>query len=227
MPIGSTLLIVSAFAVFVGSASAFCPEPKQQVSSEFFTSDAVFTGTVQTERTVPEKGSTYDGWVYRLRIREKFRGSVRDTTEVFTEHTSGRFPLVVGETYLLFAYMDDGQLTITNCGNSGFLLQINDLIPQIRKIKSSEEIAIKEAAAEAVRLGYVIEAMSMSVKTPWDTVLSRNDTDAYTVEKRNKLSGREYFEVYFAPKRIDMKGGDIAVFVDAHSGKVLTSYRGK
>jgi hypothetical protein len=136
----SFLTVFAVLALFVGSAGAFCLEPHPKVSAEFFKSDAVFVGTVLTERTVPEKDGADDGddgWVYRLRIKQTFRGSVRDAVEVFTENNSGRFQLVVGETYLLFAYKEQGHLTIYNCGNSGSLSQTEDLIPQIKKIKKT------------------------------------------------------------------------------------------
>ncbi len=133
----SSLAIVAGLALFVGSAGAVCLEPHPKVSAEFFKSDAVFIGTVLKERTIPEKGGAYDGWMYRLRVKQTFRGSVRDTAEVFTENSSGRFPLVVGETYLLFAYKQVGRLTIDNCGNSGPLSRAEDLISQIRKVKKT------------------------------------------------------------------------------------------
>jgi len=133
----SFLTVIAALALFVRPAGAVCLEPHPKVSAEFFKSDAVFVGTVLTERTVPEKDGAYDGWVYRLRIKQTFRGSVRDAVEVFTENSSGRFPLVVGETYLLLAYKEQGRLTIDNCGNSGSLSQTEDLIPQIKKIKKT------------------------------------------------------------------------------------------
>jgi len=133
----SALGVVVALALFVGSADAVCLEPHPKVSAEFFKSDAVFVGTVLTESTVPEKDEAYGGWVYRLRIKKTFRGLVGDTVEVFTENSSGRYPLVVGETYLLFADTSDGRLTITNCGNSSLLSQSEDLIRQIRMIKET------------------------------------------------------------------------------------------
>ncbi len=134
---------VAALLLFVDSAGAVCPEPHPKVCAEFFKSDAVFVGTVLTERTVPERERAYDGWVYRLRVRQTFRGAVRDILEVFTENSSGRFPLVVGETYLLFASVDEGRLTIDNCGNSGPLSQLQNLIPQIRKIKRTSGAEIE------------------------------------------------------------------------------------
>jgi hypothetical protein len=128
------LTIVAAQILFVRSAAAVCPQPHPRVCAEFFKSDAVFVGTVIAERSVPGQGYAYEGWVYSLRAKKIYRGPVRDTIEVFTENSSGRFPLEVGKTYLLFAYMDERRLTIDNCGNSEEFPRAGDAIRQIKQL---------------------------------------------------------------------------------------------
>lgn len=140
-PTLSFLGIVAAQILFVKSAVAVCPEPHPRVCAEFFKSNAVFIGTVIAERTVPARADFYDGWVYRLRAKKIYRGPVRETIEVFTGNDNARFPLEVGKTYLLFAYMYDGRLTIDNCGNSEEFHQAGEAIRQIEDLLKNAKSA--------------------------------------------------------------------------------------
>ena len=113
---------------------AVCPKPDPKVCSEFFKSDAVFIGKVESHRTLPPKGSYYDGWLYHLRVRRVFRGTLGETVDVFTENSSGRFPLQVSREYLLFASQGEGRLEVDNCGNSSLFSEATARIPEIEKL---------------------------------------------------------------------------------------------
>jgi hypothetical protein len=128
------LLVPVATLLHALPASAACRQPDPKVCAEFFKSDVVFVGTVLALRTVPTKGDFYDGWWYRLRVRKMFRGPDRETVEVFTENSSVRFPLTVGNEYLLFAKDFGGRLEIAHCGNSGLLSQSLQEIQEIEQI---------------------------------------------------------------------------------------------
>ena len=137
------LLLALAVVLFPGvRAAAVCPKPDPKVCSEFFKSDAVFAGRVESQRTVPATGSDYDGWVYQLRVHRVFRGTLGDTVDVFTENSSGRFPLEMGRKYLLFASRGDGRLVIDNCGNSALLSEATETTRDIERLgkASSGEI---------------------------------------------------------------------------------------
>ncbi len=111
----------------------FCPKPDPSVACQFLNSRVVFVGKVVSVRTVPPHGEELDGWTYVLNVQEWFRGPHTKTIEVFTENTSGRFPLDIGKTYLLFAYPLGGRLTITNCGNSALLVDAEGSVRDLRK----------------------------------------------------------------------------------------------
>jgi len=49
------------------------------------------------------------------------KGRPRKTFIVFSENTSGRFPMNAKKSYLVFVYREHGRLRIDNCGNSGLL----------------------------------------------------------------------------------------------------------
>lgn len=121
----------------------FCPKPDPSVACEFLNSRVVFVGKVVSVRTVPPHGEELDGWTYVLNVQEWFRGPHTKTIEVFTENTSGRFPLDIGKTYLLFAYPLGGRLTITNCGNSALLADAEGSVRDLRKIKVPQDAQIE------------------------------------------------------------------------------------
>jgi len=149
------LAVPTVVLMFALRAAAVCLEPHPRVCAEFFKSEAVFVGEVVSQRTVPAKGPDYDGWLYRLRVHRVFRGKIGETLDIFTENSTGRFPLEVGHEYLLFAGRGNGRLVITNCGNSGLL---TDAAAKIRDI---ERIG-KGSAAE-------IEGRVVS-RPPWEGV---------------------------------------------------------
>jgi len=39
----------------------------------------------------------------------------------FSENSTGRFPMIVGETYLLFSDYSGNPMVISNCGNSDLI----------------------------------------------------------------------------------------------------------
>ena len=124
LTLSTTLTVIITVVVEPRSARAWCPEPKPSVRAESSASDYVLTAVVTAERLVPEAGKSYEGWSYRLKPIQIFRGRVHAESEVFTENSSGRLPLEVGAQYLLFAKRNgEGRLEITNCGHSGLAQQ--------------------------------------------------------------------------------------------------------
>lgn len=146
---------LSGAVVFVSLAATslfgVCGQPHPRVCTEFYDSDAVFTGTVAAVRTV-YTNDLIDGWYYRMKVAKTFRGPSGPFIEVFTENASARFPLEKGRRYLLFARNFDGVLNIGCCGNSGFLGDSDWAIRQIeeiKKTKSGGEIAGRMGWAES------------------------------------------------------------------------------
>jgi hypothetical protein len=144
----STLLKLAALAcasLFPALPSfAFCPQPDPTLACEFLNSNAVFVGKVISARAVPPHRDTdLDGWLYVLTVQELFRGPRKKTIEVFTENSSGSFPLDVAEQYLLFAHEEDGRLTITNCGNSSLQSKAQEAIRELRRLEIPKDAAIE------------------------------------------------------------------------------------
>ena len=128
------LPVLATLVLHVSPALSVCPKPDPKVCAEFFKSETVFVGRVVSQRTAPPDGGFYDGWWCCLSVHKVFRGAARKTIEVFTENSSGRFPLEVGREYLLFASKYSGRLVIDNCGNSGLVSEAKDEIREIGQI---------------------------------------------------------------------------------------------
>ncbi len=121
----------------------FCPQPDPTVVCEFLNSDVVFVGEVISARAVPPRGAELDGWLYDLTVQESFRGPRTRMIEVFTENSSGRFPLDVAKKYLLFANELDARLTITSCGNSALLSKAQEAIRELHRVGIPKDAAIE------------------------------------------------------------------------------------
>ncbi len=128
---------IGLLVLFGTPGLAVCPQPHPRVCAEFFKSSPVFVGTVVSKRTVPYEGDFLDGWIYRLRVHRLFRGPTGNFVEVFTENSSARFPLDVGQRYLLFAERYGGRFVIDSCGNSGLLSQAGETIRQIEELEKA------------------------------------------------------------------------------------------
>lgn len=88
------------------TAFAFCPKPVPKVCSEYFKSDAVFVGTVLSEKYVDED----EHLRFEVRVSRVLRGALPATVAVYTGNDSGRLMWDVGKEYVVFAWRDRGRL---------------------------------------------------------------------------------------------------------------------
>jgi hypothetical protein len=116
-------------------AGAICRE-NPHVCAEFFRSDAVFVGTVVSIRDLPdpEDSDTTGGFFYRLKVATVYRGPSQETIEVYTGNDSGRLPLKLHHTHLLFASTIDGRLAIGCGGNSAELAEAGSALRSIQRL---------------------------------------------------------------------------------------------
>jgi|tagenome__1003787_1003787.scaffolds.fasta_scaffold20967447_3 hypothetical protein len=82
----------------------------------------------------------YLGAYYDVRVEHSFKGRVPATLHLFSENSTARFWLKVGEAYILFVFDGsfDGpigqKLTIDTCGNSRPLLNAHSLTRELEKL---------------------------------------------------------------------------------------------
>jgi len=99
----------------------------------------VLIGTVLAERyEPPTKVFDQEGTTYTVRVDEPIRGQFGKTVLLFSENSSGRFPMEVGTKYLLFVYRDRGRTSVGNCGNSEVYDVSSPKLRQVRQLKAAE-----------------------------------------------------------------------------------------
>jgi hypothetical protein len=123
-----------ALALCCGASFAACLLDDYSVSAEFSRSAVVALARVVSERQVPEQkeAGLLDGTLYSLRVQETYRGQASRTRSVFSENSSGRFPMVVGQTYIVFLYLQSGRLSADYCGNSGLASDKQNVVNEVR-----------------------------------------------------------------------------------------------
>lgn len=109
--------------VFSTLAAGVCVNGHLSVRNEYSSSDYVLTAVVSAGNEVPasKDGQDLSGTDYKLRSLHVFKGYPPETFTVFSENSSGRFPMEAKKRYLVFVHREGGRLRIDNCGNSGLL----------------------------------------------------------------------------------------------------------
>ncbi len=113
-----------------------CLEGHLSVEKEYYRSYGVFIGQVLAERAVSESNDYLEGTAYSVSVDEVLHGHLPATIELFSENSSGRFPMDVGSRYLLFVYRALGRTMVDNCGNSGLLAETTTVLKTIRRLQA-------------------------------------------------------------------------------------------
>lgn len=129
------LILGAVLVAWTSSAFAFCLNRSPSLQQEYQSSKTVLVGRVVSEKFTPETKNHLDGTTYSVHIEEVLRGSPIKTIKLFSENSSGRFPLQVGAAYLLFIHKEFDWLQVDNCGNSGELSKKAEALAALRKMK--------------------------------------------------------------------------------------------
>jgi hypothetical protein len=112
----------------------------------------VFIGTVVSERhEPPTKNWDQEGTTYAVRVYERLRGQLPGTVQLFSENSSGRFPMEVGTKYLLFVYSDRGRTMVDNCGNSEVYSVSSPKLQDVRRLKATQKRKLTHSPAMEAR----------------------------------------------------------------------------
>jgi hypothetical protein len=213
------------FAFGAGRSQAVCPIPDVLVCEEFFRSTNVFIGTVIQARTLPPGAKFFDEWSYELRVQRVFRGPEIKTITVFTENDNGRYPLVKGETYLLFAAPSEERLTINGCGNNRKLSEAQSAIREIHQILKAAESAsggeIKGRLVQGRFIDLGVEGVTISADGGETHLTSVTDKDGWfhfqvpagkykVTVKTAKYSIQTYELSFFQPENVEIFNGSCA-----------------
>jgi len=128
--------------VLIGSAAlvgAYC-DSSPTVEHEFKTSAVVFVGKVSSAREVSVQSQAVSGGTfYSVVVEQVLKGTPSKTVELYSENSSGRFPMRVGVQYLVFAGygvfegISGQRLAINNCGNSAPFSKAHKALATVRK----------------------------------------------------------------------------------------------
>jgi len=128
--------VVSLWFALAMSAAAVCLNGHPTVQKEYDRSSAVFIGTVTARQHVPAPSPLEpDGTAYIVGVDEVLRGKVAAHVSVFSENSTGRFPMRVGTKYLLFVNREGERTMVDNCGNSEALSASSPTLAVVRRLK--------------------------------------------------------------------------------------------
>ena len=95
--------------------------------------------------------------------------------------------------------------------------------------KVTAEQALSAASNLGKKLGYDVQQMEVvldETNSEWNRWLASGPHDDFTTRLLRKLEGHDYWAIMLWPKRPQF-GGDLTVFVDKNTGKILTYFRGQ
>lgn len=111
-------------------ASAACPNGYPTISEEYRSSVMVLIGKVVAHAATPAEGDFYDGDTYTVIPLRVLKGSPGSKVDLFSENSTGRFPMDMNREYLLFVYEEGGRLMVDNCGNSDLMPHAKNALAQ-------------------------------------------------------------------------------------------------
>jgi hypothetical protein len=133
-------LIASAISLPV---SAVCLDPTTFVSgyhlplnTEVQSTRFIGIGKVTHEKALQENRSDPYGitaTIYTVKIFRQLKGRLPKTISIKAENDSGRYPMDVGEEYLLFLTKEHRGYFVDSCGNSSALPQGNAALQRVEK----------------------------------------------------------------------------------------------
>ena len=117
------------------------------VEEEFNNTECVFVGTVVNTTNVLESGGFIAGNFYTIHVKDVLKGRLPNLIQIYNENSSGRFPMEVGVSYLVFASkqvfegIEGPRLAINACGNSGTVEESGNILAAARKLKKQRNQA--------------------------------------------------------------------------------------
>jgi hypothetical protein len=132
-------VIVLMFLGCSVSLAAPCLNGHPTSAEEYKQRPYVLTAKVLSSTSIAdsEDGWFFAGTNYKLEPLEKLKGNVPEPLIIFSENSSGQFPMEVGRTYLLFLYQENGRLLVDSCGTSGLVESVKANLKEIRALSAS------------------------------------------------------------------------------------------
>ena len=124
------------------TAVAACFDEDHSVPTEYRASAAVLSGVVVSAQMLPstddDAPGAFDGIYYKIQVIHSYRGPFRSTVTIYSENSSGRFPMDVGSNYIVFLDKRGNHLAADNCGNSGLLEENQKVVTVVERLQRSK-----------------------------------------------------------------------------------------
>lgn len=130
-----TAITAIIFLMTSSFATAVCLKGHRSVAEEYADTENIIIGKVIKKKDIPEVDNYEEGTNYTVEIQEIIKGNLNKSVIIFSENSSGRFPMSIGKTYILFIYYNVGRYQIDNCGNSGLLSKKEEIIKTLLQLK--------------------------------------------------------------------------------------------
>jgi hypothetical protein len=121
---------LAALVLYSSVAFAACPNGWPTINDEYKDSVMVLVGKVIAHAATPAEGDFYAGDTYTVVPVRVLKGNPGARVDLFSENSSGRFPMLMNREYLLFVYEQSGRLMVDNCGNSDLLPHAKSALAQ-------------------------------------------------------------------------------------------------
>jgi len=144
--------------------------------------------------------------------------------------------------YIISLQTQDDTLLVTDTKNNTYKIKIPETLLQTNKLTKEQILQI--AVNKARELGYTTEDMNIVYDEDNKKIkehLKRAGVSTYNKKTQTwekdlpttpeqeypELKDKDYQSVYFGPKGVGIKGGDLWVFVDKNTGEAIKYIRGE
>lgn len=117
-----------------------------------------------------------------------------------------------------------------------FIFGCGYLNNEVKSMKITIEEAIKIANKEAEKLNYNVSEMNIKIdenNTVWKKYSSSINFSIGSTflddnqEIKTKLKNKSFWAIYYMPKNINQFGGDLWIFINKDTGKIILFLKGK
>lgn len=128
--------VFSLLAAFPSLAFSWCLATPVSVEEAFNRSALVVVGVVDSEVAV-NRSNGVGGVNYGIKVEKSFRGILSKTFSVFSEDSSGRFPMIHGQKYLLFIESEKVEAfrqsvyTVNSCDHSEQFASFSQVLNEV------------------------------------------------------------------------------------------------
>jgi len=136
--------VVAGMCIPVGDSLAVCLDERGisqyhiPLEKEFHTAHAVAIGIAVSKKDI-SYGEDIEATAYQFAVEETLRGKRHRKIELYSENTSGRFPMDIGRRYLIFVSKEHGHFYVSNCGSSGELPEQSQIVEAVRRLRRGEK----------------------------------------------------------------------------------------